>query len=90
MSLTVEENKALIEEVLKAYPEKTAKKRAQAATRASRKRHADSVTPALRSAHLDKNREDKIKNLCDGIFIRLDASKVLNELENKFIKIIGS
>lgn len=38
---------------------KTAKKRAQAATRASRKRHADSVTPALRSAHLDKNREDK-------------------------------
>ena len=38
----------------------------------------------------DKNREDKIKNMCDGIFIRLDASKVLNELENKFIKIIGS
>ena len=29
MSLTVEENKALIEEVLKAYPEKTAKKRAK-------------------------------------------------------------
>jgi len=29
MSLTVDENKALIEEVLKAYPEKTAKKRAK-------------------------------------------------------------
>lgn len=38
---------------------KTAKKRAQAATRASRKRHADSVTPALRNAHLDKSRAEQ-------------------------------
>jgi hypothetical protein len=37
----------------------TAKKRAQSASRMSRKRYADSVTPAQRKAHLDKNREEK-------------------------------